>query len=225
MKKSLVLVSTLVLSSILFACNSDSESNNENTQESNAEDSTEVNETETDEQSDDEDEDSDITSEADDNTENDPEGVLGDGEFEDQLELGIGETGNVETLIGRYSVTVNDVEILEDVEGEMSELDYYIKVNYTLENIGDDEIDSREAIDTMESVHELDRSGFRDNAPYMEGIEGIEGSLSPGDSVTGDAVYDAYESEENYLRITEGLVGSGAAKNQILFTFTKDEAQ
>ncbi|MEY8749539.1 hypothetical protein [Alkalicoccobacillus gibsonii] len=143
----------------------------------------------------------------------------------DQLDLGVGDTGEVHSTIGGYSITVNEVKILDEVEGEMSELDYFIRVNYTIGNIGDDEIDAREAIDTMESGHDLERSGFRDRSPYIDEIDGIDGSLSPDESITGDTVYDAYESEENYLRITEGLVGSGAVENQLRFTFQKSEAE
>ncbi|MEK4563618.1 DUF4352 domain-containing protein [Alkalihalobacillus sp. FSL R5-0424] len=202
MKKSVTSTSLIILLSLfLFACNSTGPT---------SEQSEETNQSET------------INSTREDESTEDKPSEETD---TDQLDLGVGDTGDVHSTIGSYSITVNEVEILDEVEGEMSELDYFIRVNYTVKNIGDEEIDAREAIDTMESVHDLERSGFRDRSPYIDEIDGIDGSLSPGESITGDTVYDAYESEENYLRITEGLVGSGAVENQIRFTFHKSEAE
>lgn len=51
--------------------------------------------------------------------------VLAEGEYEDQLDLSIGDTGTVETLLGTSEFKVNGVKRLDEVDGELSDLDYF----------------------------------------------------------------------------------------------------
>lgn len=153
------------------------------------------------------------------------ESALAEGSYENQLDLRIGETGTVETTIGVYSVTVNKVEIVQELDGEMSELDYFVLVDYTLKNEGDEELDAANSISNLELTDDLEASGFSDSAEYYEEVSPVEGTLAPGEETTGQGLYDAYENEENYLRVTGGLVASGAAKNDIRFTFEQSEME
>ncbi|MEK4563637.1 DUF4352 domain-containing protein [Alkalihalobacillus sp. FSL R5-0424] len=153
------------------------------------------------------------------------ESALAEARYEDQLDLRIGETGTVETTIGVYSVTVNKVELVQELEGEMSELDHFVLVDYTLKNEGDEELDAAHSISNLEFTDDLEVSGFTDYAEYYETLSPVEGMLAPGEETTGQGLYDAYENEENYLRVTGGLVASGAAKNDIRFTFEKSEME
>ncbi|MEY8749544.1 hypothetical protein [Alkalicoccobacillus gibsonii] len=193
MEKSLTVISSmLIASTVLVACNT----------EETPEPESESNEVETD-QSDEED------------------NILAEGEFDNQLDLVIGDTGRVDTLTGAYGVTVDRVELLEDIDGELPELDHFLLVTYTVQNIGDEDLDAREAVDKLESTHRIEGSGYSDNAQYYEQFNAIEGILAPDEQVTGEALYSAYDSEEYFIRVTDGLVGSGAAKNQIRFSFQK----
>ncbi|MGN7312384.1 hypothetical protein ACTHQ4_14915 [Alkalicoccobacillus gibsonii] len=197
MEKSLTVISSMLIALIvLVACNT----------EETPEPESESNEVETD-QSDKE------------------NNVLAEGEFDDQLDLAIGDTGRVDTLSGAYGVTVDRVELLEDIDGELPELDHFLLVTYTVQNIGDEDLDAREAVDILESTHRLEGSGYSDNAQYYEQFNAIEGILAPDEQVTGEALYSAYDSEEYFLRVTDGLVGSGAAKNQIQFSFQKGDIE
>ena len=155
----------------------------------------------------------------------DEDNVLAEGEFDNQLDLVIGDTGRVDTLSGAYGVTVDRVELLEDIDGELPELDHFLLVTYTVQNIGDEDLDAREAVDSLESTHRLEGSGYSDNAQYYDQFNAIEGMLAPDEQVTGEALYSAYDSEEYFLRVTDGLVGSGAAKNQIRFSFQKGDIE
>ncbi|MCM2677121.1 hypothetical protein [Alkalicoccobacillus plakortidis] len=77
----------------------------------------------------------------------------------------------------------------------------------------------------MEFTDDLEVSGFPDDSQYFDSLDNIEGTLAPGEELTGQVIYEAYENQENYLRITGGLVASGAAKNHIRFTFEKSEIE
>ncbi|MGN7312390.1 DUF4352 domain-containing protein [Alkalicoccobacillus gibsonii] len=153
------------------------------------------------------------------------ESALGEGRYEDQLDLRIGETGTVETTIGVYSVKVNKVEIVQELDGEMSELDYFVLVDYTLKNKGDEELDAAHSISNLEFTDDLEVSGFPNYAEYYETLSLVEGTLAPGEETTGQGLHDAYENDEYYLRVAGGLVASGAAKNDIRFTFQKNEME
>ncbi|MBM0066642.1 hypothetical protein [Alkalicoccobacillus gibsonii] len=215
MKNSVTSTSLIILSSLfLFSCNSSdptSEQSEETKQSETIDSTSEAKSTE------------EVSSEE---TETDDEdNVLAKGEFDDQLELAIGDTGRVDTLSGAYGVTVDRVELLEDIDGELPELDHFLLVTYTVQNIGDEDLDAREAVDSLESTHRLEGSGYSDNAQYYDQFNAIEGMLAPDEQVTGEALYSAYDSEEYFLRVTDGLVGSGAAKNQIRFSFQKGDIE
>ena len=226
MKKTKLLISSLFVASMLAACNTEDTKDNTESQGTGSNNSSGVEENDNDnDQNDMDDADSDSDSDSDGDADGDADGIFAEGNFDDQLDLGIGDTGTVETLGGIFEFTVNDVEIMEDVNGELSDLDFFLFVNFTVKNVGEEEVDARDAINILEATDFLEGTGFSDNAEYYEGLDSIEGLLTTGDEVTGDALYNAHDADEYYLRVTEGLVGSGAAKNQIRFTFQKSEIE
>ncbi|MEY8749548.1 hypothetical protein [Alkalicoccobacillus gibsonii] len=78
-------------------------------------------------------------------------------------------------------------------------------------------------VDILEATDFLEGTGFSDEAPYSESIEAIEGTLAPEEEITGDILFVAHEADEYFIRVREGLIGSGAAKNQIRFTIQASE--
>ncbi|MEK4563632.1 DUF4352 domain-containing protein [Alkalihalobacillus sp. FSL R5-0424] len=151
--------------------------------------------------------------------------VLAEGEYEDQLDLSIGDTGTVETLLGTSEFKVNGVKRLDEVDGELSDLDYFLLVSLTVKNVGEDDIDARETVDILEATDFLDGTGYSDEAPYSESIDAIEGTLAPEEEITGDVLFVAHEADEYFIRVREGLVGSEAAKNQIRYTIQASEIE
>ncbi|MBM0066645.1 DUF4352 domain-containing protein [Alkalicoccobacillus gibsonii] len=207
MQKSKWVVPFILLASLVAACsddNSDEQSESQTTEQTEGagESSEQANE------------------EASENT-----NVLEEGQYEDQLDLSVGDTGTVETLLGTSEFKVNGVKRLDEVDGELSDLDYFLLVSLTVKNIGEDDIDARETVGILEATDFLEGTGFSDEAPYSESIEAIEGTLAPEEEITGDILFVAHEADEYFIRVREGLIGSGAAKNQILYTFQASEIE
>jgi len=145
--------------------------------------------------------------------------------FPDQLDLKIGDTGQVETTLGRYEITVDSISKKDEIDGRRSQADYFFVADVTVKNIGDDSIDANESKDNLEITSMLEGSGFSDVASFFESIDEIEGTLEPGESISGQMLFEEDEADTYYLRFTEGLVAAGVVKNQVIWTFTLDEVE
>lgn len=147
------------------------------------------------------------------------------GEFEDQIDLRVGDTGQIADTIGEFEVTLNTVESIDEVDGEQSPLDIYILASVTVKNIGESTLDSNNIIDSFEITHNLEGSGYGDYSHRFEDVNEIIGNIEPGEEVDGELIFTATDAENLFIRINSGLVTSGAVKNQTIWTFDKSEAE
>ncbi|MGN7312386.1 hypothetical protein ACTHQ4_14925 [Alkalicoccobacillus gibsonii] len=158
-------------------------------------------------------------------TEEDLNPDLSEGETEDQLDLRIGDTGKIETNLNVIEVTLNDVSLEEEINGEMPERDYFYVADITLKNLADEKADIAEALDVLEIASSLDGSGGSDYSHYYNAIEPMEGELESGQEIRGQLLFEEDDFEEYFIRVSLGLVAAEGAKNQAIWTFMKDEAE
>ncbi|WP_058305884.1 DUF4352 domain-containing protein [Gracilibacillus massiliensis] len=184
MKKLQFCLIGLFLSLLLIACSSDEESEQVNLEEDTSNE--EVNNEETDES-----EEEDITEDANEESSKEEKGSTTNNE--DFLSLG--ETGTVESNVGDYEVTVNSFEFIEEFDENTPMLKYFVLVDYTVKNIGEDpivgeDIYRTEIIDDQEYVEEN---------YYFESINQLKGEIAPGESVEAELLFDSEESEHYQL--------------------------
>ncbi|MEY8749543.1 hypothetical protein [Alkalicoccobacillus gibsonii] len=148
------------------------------------------------------------------------------GDIDDQMNLSIGDSAVIESTLGQYEVTLNHVHYKEEVEGVMSELDGFLIANYSIENIGDDTINLMESINVLEATDDLVGTGEGNVSGSYESIESFgHDELAPGEKSTKDVLYLAYDSDDYYIRVVQGLIASEGVKNEVLFTFQKVEIE
>ncbi|MGN7312388.1 hypothetical protein ACTHQ4_14935 [Alkalicoccobacillus gibsonii] len=201
--KKIITFSTMLLitSTVLMACG-DSSDNTSGTEET-----IETNQTEIEEE------------------ENGLEEKKSDGEIEDQLDLGIGDTAVIESTIGKYEITLESAEFRSEIDGQKSELEDFILVKYRLKNVGEDSINIKETIGNLELTDYLEGAGMTDSSSEFNEVETFDGELASNEEAVGEALYYVYEADEYYIVVIEGLVGSGGVKNQIRFTFQANEIE
>lgn len=198
----------------LAACSADEDTDNDEPAEGAQSQESEENETEAEETGDNAEE-----------TESDSD-LITESEFGDQLDLQIGDTGQVQTNLDAFEVTLESVTKETELDGEPAELDFFLIADITLTNISDDVIDADSAKGTLEMTGMLDGSGFSDLSEHgYEGIEGVEGELAPGESAEGQFVVQIMESDEYYMRIIGGLIAAGGVLNDVRWTFTESEIE
>lgn len=161
----------------------------------------------------------------DEGTEEDSSPDLSEGTTEDQLDLRIGDTGKIETNLNVIEITLNDVSLEEEINGEMPERDYFFVADITLKNLADEKADIAEALDVLEIASSLDGSGGSDYSHYYDAIEPMEGELESGQEIRGQLLFEEDDFEEYFIRVSLGLVAAEGAKNQAIWTFTKEEAE
>ncbi|MEK4563631.1 hypothetical protein MKX54_02930 [Alkalihalobacillus sp. FSL R5-0424] len=161
----------------------------------------------------------------DEDTEEDSSPDLSEGTTEDQLDLRIGDTGKIEINLNVIEVTLNDVSLEEEIDGEMPERDYFFVADITLKNLADEKADIAEALDVLEIASSLDGSGGSDYSHYYDAIEPMEGELESGQEIRGQLLFEEDDFEEYFIRVSLGLVAAEGAKNQAIWTFTKEEAE
>lgn len=122
---------------------------------------------------------------------------------EHQKGLQIGETGTVVSSKEdyKYEVTLNSLHYEEELDDLRLFGDVFVIADVTIENI-DNQSFPAEATFTPK-VGKLDSNEY--NSPvdneFLEGISGIEiieGELEPGDSITGQYVFDLGSKEDSY---------------------------
>ncbi len=145
------------------------------------------------------------------------------GEFPDQVDLKIGDTGKVETTLGKYEISIDSITKEDKIDGRPSQSDYFFITDVTIKNIGDGSIDANESKGILEITQMLEGSGFTDVASFFDSIEEIEGTLEPGESISGQMLFEEEEADTYFIRFTEGLIAAGGVKNQVIWTFTLDE--
>jgi hypothetical protein len=147
------------------------------------------------------------------------------GDFKDQPDLRIGDSGQAESTIGKYEITLKNIELQTELDGEKPLNSYLFVTDLDIKNIGENPINSKEIIKGLEITSNLDGGGFSDNSDFFKSLDVFAGEIAPGETVSGQAIFDGRESEKYYIRIKEGLVGSGAVKNQLIWNFSKSELE
>lgn len=223
LKTSLVL---LVSVGVLVACNTGEDNTDEEAPEQqntspNEDDNVNEDVEKPEDETDETDEDS-----LDQNESNDQNNSQSEGEIEDQMELGIGDKAVIQSSLGVYEVTLNSVNYEEEVDGVMSELDGFLLVNYTIENVGENSVKLMESINVLEATDELEGTGEGNVSGSYESVDSFNNDeLESGDNVTKDVLYLAYDADQYYIRVVQGLIASGGVKNEILFSFNKSEIE
>ncbi|QQZ10430.1 DUF4352 domain-containing protein [Heyndrickxia vini] len=222
MKKTIAFFATLVLFvGILSGCNSSNNQgsssnknkNNENTQVN--KDSN--NATEQDSGN----EDKENTEKKEDNSKN----SSSTGNFKDQTDLKIGDTGKLESTLGKYEITVKSIKLKNEIGGEVSQIDHLFLTEITIKNIGDQPIDAAETIGLLELTDDLEGSGSPNDSDFYKVSKPFSGEIKPGQTMTGEAVFQGLDSKTYYIRVTPGLIAASAVKNKAIWTFKKSEAE
>lgn len=220
MKKSILVNAGLLVSiGILTACGD----NNEQSLEESSSNESEINESNEEGSTEGLPEKSDFGSN--DDSDDGSETNFDEGKTEDQLDLRIGDTGKIETNLNMIEVILNSVSIEESINEETPERDNFIVADITLKNLADETLDIAEAIDVLELASSLDSGGGSDFSHYYDAIEPMEGTLESGQEINGQLLFEENQYDEYFIRVSEGLIAAGGAKNQVIWTFTEEEAE
>jgi hypothetical protein len=153
------------------------------------------------------------------------EGPVASEEFEDQLDLSIGDTGRVSSTLGAFEMTVDSISKEVEIDGKSSPLDFHLVVDVTLKNIGDTTYDAEDIAGAYRITNTPDGSGQSDITNNLDSIGKITGDLEPGEEISGKLVFDVQGEGEQYLKINGGLIASDAVHNDTVWTFTEEEME
>ncbi|SDZ18078.1 protein of unknown function [Evansella caseinilytica] len=221
MNKFIKLVSIAVLTvGVLAACNSDDKE--ENATPDDNDDVVEENNTPGD---DNETNDEEQGNEAEEDETENRDNSASDEQFAGQLDLRLGDTGRFSDTVGAYEITIHSVKKEDEVDGKPSQLDYFLIVDLTIKNIGDSVIDAEDTVGVLDQSDDIDLSVSDDISHLYESIEQLSGELSPGEEITGQALFHSYDNDQQYLKIREGLIAAGAVYNQVIWTIDKSEIE
>lgn len=152
-------------------------------------------------------------------------GSPGESDREDQLYLGVGDSGTLETKSGDFEITLHHAELVgPEFEEKEAELETYVLLELTVKNIGDESKEVQEFMDTMEVREALDFSGEPNSAFMFDGLKEIEGILAPGEEISGDFFADTYDSDTYYLLRRDGNVTLGKS-NQVIWTIDEEDLE
>ena len=231
MKKLLLLMMTGLLAiTVLAACGDDDDTAvNENdntetdvTEEGETQNENGDNETDTDDESNDS---SEETNNEDASESESSDGGLFEVTEEPQMDLGVGDTGLVQTSIGKYELTLDAAEIVgTELDGEESLLDELMVLELTFKNIDDKPLIAEDLMFNLGLTSSLEGSNTSNNAEFFESIAVFEGEIAPGEEKQAQFIADVKTSEEYYFRPNPGVVAN-STHNDLLWTITDEEAR
>ncbi|SEO60818.1 protein of unknown function [Amphibacillus marinus] len=138
--------------------------------------------------------------------------------------LELGETGTLETAIGDFQVTPTKIIFIEEMEEDdpyqSPDNGTFIVISLTLENVGDEPINSGEIVQTV-NLQNLEGAGIR---PYDEfnSIDNFEGEIAPGEFLEGELLFD-FSLEDEY-ELSFGAAYLESLSNEVLYRIHSDEA-
>lgn len=144
-------------------------------------------------------------------------------DVEDQLEHKVGDTGEFQSSLGSYEITVNKAELLgKKFEGVESTRDDIILLELTIKNTDDEQLLVDEIVDSMEVTDDLEEAGSGDNGIGFDSIDPLKGSIEAGEEVTGHFLTTVNESDIYYFRKNPEIV-KDSDSNQVIWEIkTKD---
>ncbi|MBB5147453.1 hypothetical protein HNQ35_002682 [Cerasibacillus quisquiliarum] len=144
---------------------------------------------------------------------------------EDQLDLKLGDTGKFDTTLGTYEMTVTSAKIIDsELDGNEPYNYGFILLDITIKNTSNHDLDAEDLMISMEVTDNLDGSGHIDSSGAFESVQELEGTIKPGEELSGQFITDIYESDEYYFREDPGNVAAGGS-NQVIWTIPADEAK
>lgn len=142
---------------------------------------------------------------------------------EDQLNLGLGETGSFVTTLGTYDMTVTSAEQTDyEYEGIESELDCWVILDITIKNTSDQPLNAEDVMSSMELTETEEGSGYMDAAGAFESVTEFEGDIEPGKEQSAQFIAYAYDSDTYYFRKSSGNVAAGSS-NQVMWEISTSE--
>jgi len=219
---------TILSTGLIVACGSDDtneENNEEQTNESNELINNDEQENEVNENVKEEDTVNETTDNENDGNTSDNNGVSGD--YDDQTDLRLGDSGKMSTTIGEYEVTFSNAEILTEIEGEetQSQFDFFVTVDISVTNLGESEIEAEDIRSNFEIRVSEYGSGYPNISQHLDGVETFEGTIESSATLDGQMVFEVIDVEEYYIDVKGGLLASSAVSNNLLWTFDKSEAE
>ncbi|WP_149475438.1 hypothetical protein [Oceanobacillus polygoni] len=163
-----------------------------------------------------------------DNTEEDTDNDSNNGGFttgtEDQEDLSIGDTGKFDSDLTTYEITLNSVEIVEELDGTISQFAGIIILDLTVKNTGDETQSVRDLLYGLEVTSDLDRTGYQDYAESFDSVEEMTGELELGEEVSRQWITEITEGETQYFRLRLGIADS-VSSNQVTWVIPVEEAE
>ncbi|NGP44444.1 DUF4352 domain-containing protein [Bacillaceae bacterium SIJ1] len=198
-----LLLPFIFLISILSACNG----GNEPTDDADTEEA--AGEVETDPAEDNEAETSKVNGESEADDQGSSEPVVGEG----RLELELGETGEIQSTIGSYKVTVSNVEFTDTVDEETQPEGLVFAVaDVTFENTSSDSLMVEDIADAWVYSDETELS--TENLYGYNEVPVPEGEIQPGDTFEGQLLFHYDSQGGGKLQI-----GDSTYSNELVWSF------
>ncbi|TDQ42205.1 DUF4352 domain-containing protein [Aureibacillus halotolerans] len=133
-------------------------------------------------------------------------------------ELEIGDTGEVQSTLGTFNVTVTEVtfpETLDDMEPEFSD-GLYVVVSATVDNTSGQPINAEDIAFTW--LNNLDSETSTENYGTFEEVQNFEGEIAPSETMEGEFAFEA-----GYTSNYQFQIGNESYSNVLLWNVEAPE--
>jgi hypothetical protein len=104
----------------------------------------------------------------------------------------IGENGVIENEYGKFEYTLNDVELLPNINGETPTNEVFLKATFSFKNLNDETIENADDINYFSLSDNQGR--FAENTIGFDEMKNIQGEWKPNEVIVGEVIFDTYNS-------------------------------
>ncbi|MFD1017676.1 DUF4352 domain-containing protein [Thalassobacillus hwangdonensis] len=134
----------------------------------------------------------------------------------EQTTLNMGETAELSTTVGDFSLTLTNAQEKTEIDGEQSQREIFVVTEWEVKNTSEEPIEISETIGAIKLFNDIRISGAA--WILLEDDEEWSGELKPGESETGELLFEI-EDTENYS-VGMNYASSESAPRKVMWNFT-----
>ncbi|MBU9724255.1 MULTISPECIES: DUF4352 domain-containing protein [Bacillaceae] len=132
--------------------------------------------------------------------------------------LQLGESGTIDTILGKYEITIHSAESYESIDGNNSSRGVFTVLSTTITNVGENTLNGD---DIARAVLSRDTVGGTPNDRDLDFVENFTDPIEPGESVTGELIFD-HSVAENLYEVKFGT-GVSTTPDELVWEYTGDD--
>ena len=138
----------------------------------------------------------------------------GSADVQGEVVLKLGETGALESILGKYEITLQSIKSYDSIDGKTPANHAFTTVGITFKNVGETTLDA-DGIARGYLVSSRNKGG-------LDFVENFTGYIEPGESISGEMFFDHLLPVDGKYKLKFGN-NFASTPDLLIFQYTSDD--